>query len=576
MARQVGHRRVLQAGGVAPGVLDASAVQLQRVLLNAQAVVVTVVGLYLVGEDQRRAPGHGLAVPGPAPILADGQSEARRPAHGYRLAENQADGDLLAPAVGVAALRAVEDGAFGNGRRLVHDHGGSDRVGRGRLRAPARTLPIGVGRGGAQVFAGVVIGRGVGGIRGSRDGVPRTAVGGTPPGPGEAGYPAVRVAQGGRHRAARLGRVGVQGDASRLVHVEDGDGHHNGVVNAGVRLAASILAVVDRDRHRVLRLTFVVQGCPGGNRNPAGVVDGKVLAARQGVGQGIVVVAVGGGYQVARAGSGGAVLRHAALGGVSGELRLAVGRGRRLDRRRRGGRFRLRRGGRFRLRRGCGCWFRLRRRCRRGRGGRFRLWRGCRRGRGCRFRLWRRCRWRRGGRFRLRLRLGFLRGAVHLVSRLVGYFAVAQPDPVAVGVLNGPAVGVDGVLLDADAVVVAVGGLDLVGEDEPGAVLVGAVVPGPPPLLADGEPQARLPGHGYRLAEGHGNDDFLALAVGVAALGAGGDGRACGDFSLGTVVLGLGGVSRRQPQQGGGQNQGDCAEDAQQVDRAAARHQPPH
>ena len=334
----------------------------------------------------------------------------------------------------------------------------------------------------------VVVGRSVGGGGGSRDGGPRVAVGGTLPSPGQAGYAAVRVAQGGGQRAIGLGRARVQSNRAGLVHVEDADGYLYGVVNAGIGIARGVLAVVDGYGDRVAGFGLVVQrvldlDLPAGRVE----VESPGVHAGEGVGQS-VVVAILGGYRRAHVLAGRRVLRHAAGGGGIGELRFAVGR-------------------------------------------RLRRWRACRLGLGC------------------------VRGAVHLVAGLVRHVAMPHPGPVAVGVLDLPVFQVQRVLLEADPVVVPVGGADDVGEAEGCAVLAGSLIRGPPPPLADLEAQARLPGHGHRPTEGHRNGDGLAGAVGVVAGRAAGNGGTDDDLRPGGLALGLGQVGGLQPQQGGGQGQ---------------------
>ena len=69
------------------------------------------------------------------------------------------------------------------------------------------------------------------------------------------------------------------------------------------------------------------------------------------------------------------------------------------------------------------------------------------------------------------------REAIYPVAGLVGKRPVSQPGAIALCILDLPAVQVDLVLSDADAVIVQVVGLDDIGEDQPSAVLVEAFVP---------------------------------------------------------------------------------------------------
>ena len=86
--------------------------------------------------------------------------------------------------------------------------------------------------------------------------------------------------------------------------------------------------------------------------------------------------------------------------------------------------------------------------------------------------------------------------------------------------------------LDADAVVVRVAALDLVGEDQHLALLPGVVVPRPAVAFAHGDAHPGLPVDGHGPVEGDGHDDGLVPAVAVAAFGAADDGRPGGDLGF--------------------------------------------
>ena len=147
----------IQPGVVSGPVPDAAAVQGERAGGDAEAVGVTVVGLYPVAEPQA-APG-GAHEARAARRVAHGEGQLRRTGHGYRLAEPDLQHDRLAAHVAGAAARPRGDGQSGHRGRgnqaAVHlaarfrrhrgmgQHGVGDAV--GRLDAAA-VEPDGVGR----------------------------------------------------------------------------------------------------------------------------------------------------------------------------------------------------------------------------------------------------------------------------------------------------------------------------------------------------------------------------------------------------------------------------------------------
>ena len=170
---------------------------------------------------------------------------------------------------------------------------------------------------------------GGGGNVGSRasacDRRPARPVGRTFPGPNDAALPAVRVLKRRRQRRADLRRLRIQTDDPRLVHVEDGDGDVDGVVDAGIGLAGGVLAVANADGHLVTCALLVVQRAL--QRDPAAAsVDGERVGSAQGVGQ-TVIVRGAGDNRLADHSADGGVLSHLAVRHVGGELRPEIQRG---------------------------------------------------------------------------------------------------------------------------------------------------------------------------------------------------------------------------------------------------------
>ena len=159
------------------------------------------------------------------------------------------------------------------------------------------------------------------------DGGPRRPVAGALPRPRHAANAAVWVGNAGRDVTALPRRVRIQGDRSRLVHVDHADGHLDGVVHAGLSLPNAILAIVDGDGHRVLIPGLVVEALARCDEYLAGCGNrDERMAAAEGIRQ-RVIIAVGGCDRIADVDAGQRVLRHAPGGGIRsdcGSLLAAV------------------------------------------------------------------------------------------------------------------------------------------------------------------------------------------------------------------------------------------------------------
>ena len=99
-----------------------------------------------------------------------------------------------------------------------------------------------------------------------------------------------------------------------------------------------------------------------------------------------------------------------------------------------------------------------------------------------------------------------------------------------------------------------------------------AEVAGPALAVAHLQAHPGFAGDGYGLAEGQGHGDGLVLAVGVAAGRGGRDGWPAGDGGRGLPVLGLGGVTRQQPEQSGNGGHGQQGQGRDEQGGKAAGH----
>ena len=189
-------------------------------------------------------------------------------------------------------------------------------------RGLARSVSVGVTRGGAQPVPTLGGGGNVGGRARACDRRPARPVGRTFPGPNDPALPAVRIHKRRRQRGTDYGRVIAETDDSRLIHVADFDPDGDGVVHAAVGPPQPVLAVADADGQPVTRALLVVQRAF--QRDPtAASVDGERVRPAQGVGQ-AVSVRVAGDNRLADPGADGGILSNGSGLALGGELRREV------------------------------------------------------------------------------------------------------------------------------------------------------------------------------------------------------------------------------------------------------------
>ena len=317
VARLVFQRLVLQARVVGGGAdLDGPAVELQRVLLDADAVGVAVGADHGVGEGQRLR-ACPLLVYGVPRVRPYPDGHPRRAGDRDDLGEFEGHGDDLARAVGVAddgghvAVPAGADDRGGGDLGQV-PHGADDQV--RDLPGPLAVAVVGADQ---QVLAEVVVAGGVGGRGRAVDGgaAPNLLGVASSPAPvqepdlvgGHLVYYAVEelvgVGQLCGHLRCRFRNVRRgQGDGTRLVQVDHADGDLE--EGRARRLHRVIIALVDGDDlegERVLRTGSFVVGCRVRRQADRARVfargdhaEARGVGALEGVGEGAVRDVFGG------------------------------------------------------------------------------------------------------------------------------------------------------------------------------------------------------------------------------------------------------------------------------------------